>query len=610
MSLKKNLSLFDVYCIATGAMVSSGLFILPGIAHAYAGPAVVFSYFLAGLLTIPGMLSQAELVSAMPKAGGDYFYITRSMGPAAGTVDGLLIWFSMTLKSAFALIGMSAFAGLLIDVDIRIIGVILCITFTVLNLVSVKKAGRLQNVLVFGLLTILAFYVVRGIPHVSIRNFEPFAPTGLVGILSTTGFVFISYGGLLKVGSVSEETQDPARSIPLAMIFSLLTVVVLYTTVVFITSGVLGADTLDHSLTPISDGADAFMGGFGRLILSLAAVLAFISTANAGIMASSRYPLALARDRLLPSAFGEISEKYGTPHVAILTTGTMALLFLFLKIDVLVKVASTVLILTFIFSCLSVIIMRESGVENYRPKFCAPFYPWLQIAGILLFSLLIFEMGRQAVLTSFALIIGGLFVYWFYGRIRTNREFALLHLIQRITAKELTSRDLEAELKEIIMERDELIRDRFDSITEKSVVLDIENKMSVDDFFKLAAKTLEPKINTPSDKIYELLVDREQENSTIIAPGLAIPHIIIEGDNTFDMLLARCREGITFSDRFDDITTVFILVGTRDERNFHLRALSAIAQIVHEHHFQKRWLTARDEEALKDVILLGKRKRG
>ena len=93
MKLKKELTLLDIFCIASGAMISSGLFILPGLAHARAGPAVVLSYFIAGLLAMTGMLSQAELVSAMPKAGGTYFYVTRAMGPTVGTVDGLITWF-------------------------------------------------------------------------------------------------------------------------------------------------------------------------------------------------------------------------------------------------------------------------------------------------------------------------------------------------------------------------------------------------------------------------------------------------------------------------------------------------------------------------------------
>ena len=101
MKLEKELGLLQVFCIASGAMISSGLFVLPGMAHARAGPAVVVSYLLAVLLALTGMLSQAELVSAMPKAGGTYFYVTRSMGPAVGTVNGLLEWFSLTMTTTF-----------------------------------------------------------------------------------------------------------------------------------------------------------------------------------------------------------------------------------------------------------------------------------------------------------------------------------------------------------------------------------------------------------------------------------------------------------------------------------------------------------------------------
>ena len=104
-------------------MISSGLFILPGLAHAQAGPAVILSYLIAALLAMTGMLSIAELTTAMPKAGGDYFFTTRTMGSAVGTVSGLLTWLSISLKSAFALVGMSAFTALLVDVDIRLIGI-------------------------------------------------------------------------------------------------------------------------------------------------------------------------------------------------------------------------------------------------------------------------------------------------------------------------------------------------------------------------------------------------------------------------------------------------------------------------------------------------------
>jgi basic amino acid/polyamine antiporter, APA family len=609
MKLRKELTLFSVYCIATGAMISSGLFILPGLAHSKAGPAVVFAYLIAGILIIPGMLSQAELVSAMPKAGGTYFYVTRSMGSAAGTVDGIITWFSMTLKSAFALVGMAAFTGMYLEIDIRLLGVMLTIVFVILNIIGVKEAGKLQIILVSGLLVILFFYVVKGIPHIDIRNFEPFAPNGFLAVLSTTGYVFISYGGLLKVASIAEETKNPSRTVPLAMIFSLITVILLYVSVVFITSGVLSDDVLNQSMTPISDGAFAIMGRPGALILGIAAMLAFISTANAGIMAASRYPLALARDHMLPSRLGKISERYGTPITAIVFTGAIITIFLFMKLDFLVKAASTVLILTFIFSCMSVIIMRESGVQNYQPKFIAPLYPWLQISGIMFYIFLIFEMGREAVISGITLVTCGLFIYWFYGKVRSSKEYALLHLIERITAKELTTRNLEDELKEIIRDRDGIIGDKFDTIIENCLVLDIPDPIDLNQFFEMSSEKLAPRIGIDKEKILTLLNKREEENSTIIAPGLAIPHIIVEGENKFDILLVRCKPGIVFSEKFENIDTVFILAGTKDERNFHLRALSAIAQIIHDHAFRPKWLAASDIEDLRDVILLGRRKR-
>ena len=109
--------------------------------------------------------------------------------------------------------------------------------------------------------------------------------------------------------------------------------------------------------------------------------------------------------------------------------------------------------------------------------------------------------------------------------------------------------------------------------------------------------------------LLELLMKREKESSTAISPGLAIPHIIIEGERTFCILLARFKQGITFSESDPLVHAAFVLVGTRDERNFHLRALSAIAQIVQDPQFERKWLRAKSDKALRNVILTAKRKR-
>ena len=147
-SLKKELGFWDVFCLATGAMISSGLFVLPGVAHAKVGPALFLSYFFAGLLALTGVFSQAELVSAMPKSGGAYFFVTRSLGPAVGTIQGLLTWFSLLLKAAFALVGINAFVHLIFPQfadsvgGIPWVGMLIGVVFIVLNFTGAKKAGQ------------------------------------------------------------------------------------------------------------------------------------------------------------------------------------------------------------------------------------------------------------------------------------------------------------------------------------------------------------------------------------------------------------------------------------------------------------------------------------
>jgi APA family basic amino acid/polyamine antiporter len=607
--LAKKLRLIDVFCVASGAMISSGIFILPGLAHGRAGPAVIVSYFLAGLLALTGVLSQAELVSAMPKAGGTYFYVTRTMGPAVGTIDGFLTWFSLSLKSSFALVGMAAFTSILFDFNINLISISLCIIFVAINILGIKEAGRVQIALVVSLLGLMIVYVVLGIPNIQVEYFKDFASKGIPAVFSTAGFVFVSFGGVLKIASIAEEVEEPGKVIPLGMILSLGIVGILYILVIYVTSGVLGASSLDHSLTPLSDSAMIFMGQWGRILLSIAAILAFVSTANSGIMAASRYPLALSRDNLLPNIFRKISSRFQTPYMAILITGTIMIVSLFFTLDILVEAASTVLIMTYLFSCIAVIIMRQSGVQNYRPRFRSPIYPFPQIIGIAGCGFLLFEMGTEVLLIVMILMSLAIAAYLIYGRLRVKEEYALLYLIEKITAKELTSHSLEDELKGIIRERDKIQKDRFDELIEKSHILDLKEKTDLKEFFKSTAEKLYPFLDIPKKKLYELLMKREKESTTSINPDIAIPHIIIEGEKHFDILLARCKEGIKFGEETPEVKAVFVLVGTRDERNFHLRALASIAQIISAKDFMTRWMRAKNIENLRDIVLLGERRR-
>ena len=614
MKLKKELNLVDIFAIASGAMISSGLFVLPGLAFAKAGPAMILAYLLAGILIIPSMLAKAELSTAMPKTGGTYFFIERSLGPVMGTFGGFANWFSLSLKSTFALVGIGAIAILIVPdispMQVKLIAVVTCCLFTIMNLVSVKITGRIQIILVFCLVTIVILYIGRGFISTHPDRYTPFMPMGLWSVFSTAGLVFVSFGGLTKIASIAEEVKNPTRNIPIGMFLSFFVVTLLYVLAIGVTDGIVDGTELKNSLIPLSLGASHVMGPVGMAILSLAAIIAFITTANSGILSASRSPMAMSRDRLLPKFFAKVHPRLKTPHVSILvTSGFMIVVILFLSIEDLVKTASTLKILLFMMVNIALIIMRESKIQNYRPKFKVPLYPWLPIGALVSYGFLLVEMGKIPLMISVGFFLLGWIGYWSYSRLRVHRKSALMHIVARITAKELVSKTLDKELREIVIERDEIIEDRFDRLIKKCEILDLPKSQPMETVFRRIADMLSNRLKVDEELLFKGFIEREKQSGTVIRPGLAIPHVVVPGEKKFDVLLVRCRKGLAFSCAPQPVYTMFVLVGSLDERNYHLRALMAIAQIAQEANFEKKWLAARNTEELRDVILLSARKR-
>ena len=312
-------------------------------------------------------------------------------------------------------------------------------------------------ILVSGLVSILVIYVIIGFFYVEPSRFQPFATHGIGSIFATAGFVFVSFMGLTKVCSVAEEVCKPKRNIPLGIFLAWGVVSALYILVISVTIGLLDHTTLTNSLMPISKGAEVFMGDIGLIVLGVAAVLAFITTANAGLLSSSRYPMALSKDQLLPEFFSRISKK-GTPVFSILfTSGFMIGIILLLDLEGLVKTASTLVLLLFIFVNLSLIMMRESKLRYYRPSFRSPLYPWVQIAGIIGYCLLIIEMGIVSLIFVGVFILIGFIWYWIFARDKIWREYSLLHVVERVTGEKKTGYLLDEELREILIERDDAV---------------------------------------------------------------------------------------------------------------------------------------------------------
>ncbi|MEF8908060.1 MAG: APC family permease, partial [Haloarculaceae archaeon] len=379
--LERDLGLPSVLAISIGAMIGSGIFILPALALDIAGPAVIVAYALAGLLVVPAALSKSEMATAMPEAGGTYIYIERGMGPLLGTVAGVGTWFSLSFKGALALVGGVPYLLLLFDLPLKPVALALAALLILVNVVGAKQTGRLQLVIVVVMLAALGWFAAGSAPGVQSGNYADFFGDGLGGLLAATGLVFVSYAGVTKVASVAEEVEDPGRNIPLGILGSLAFTTLLYVAIVAVLVGVTDPGSVAGSLTPMAVAAEATLGQAGVVVVILAAVLALVSTANAGILSSSRYPFAMSRDSLAPPSLSTVSERFGTPVTSITLTGAVLLVLIaFVPILEIAKLASAFQILVFALINLAVVAFRE-GSATYDPEITSPLYPREQING-------------------------------------------------------------------------------------------------------------------------------------------------------------------------------------------------------------------------------------
>lgn len=610
LKLKKTLGLVDVFCIAVGAMISAGIFLLPGVAFKHIGPAIIFSYIVGGLLATLGILAVLELATAMPRAGGIYYFTTRSLGPLAGTISGVLNWSALSLKSAFAIYGMSQIIHIYVpSINPVWCGVFITIFFLIINLLSTAAAAWAERVMVFFLLAIMVAYGFFGLPHVQTEWLKTMFIEGknVIDIFKEAGFIFVAFGGLLGVISVAEEVRQPGRSLPLGILWGLVVVTILYGLLMYVTIGVVPAEELKVSKEPLAQAAKMYYGGWGYWILTLGAMLAFVTTGNAGIMGAARYPVALARDGLMPKRFSSVMGKNAIPVPALLLTGGFMVAVQFMGLETLVKVASTVVILSYILTNAAVLILRESGVLNYRPSFRTPLYPVVPFMSILLFSLLILRMDDISIYLSLLIITGSVILYYIYGR-KVRRDTAFTHLLGRLTQNEIVTSELERELRDIVRSRDEIVTDVFDEAVEKSPALVLKNCRSVRELFGIAADQFAQHTQLSARELHSLLIKRERMASTIIAPGVAVPHITLPSEkNLFAMLIVKVEKGVNFTRDALPVETAVFLICSPDEKNRHIHSLAMIAQAILDPDFNKRWKKAYSSQQIKDIFLLAKR---
>lgn len=428
--LEAKLGLYGVFAVSVGAMIGSGIFVLPGLAAKIAGPAVVLAYVLAGVIIFPAALSKSEMATAMPESGGTYLYIDRAMGPMMGTIAGFGVWFSIIFKSAFALVGLGAYLHLFGDIPVREVALGLAVVIIIINVAGAKTTARFQSVLIAVVLVLLVAFAVRGSSQVDATEFEPFLSKGLKGLLSATGLVFVSFIGVTKVASIAEEVRRPNRNVPAGILLSVGVMIVIYPVITWVMVGTVGIEALANTVTPMSTSAEQFMGTIGFDIVSLVAIVALVSMANAGVLASSRYPFAMARNALAPPFLAKISSR-STPDYSILVTGVVLLLLIeFVPILELAKLASAFQLIVFSLINLALIAFRESHLDWYQPSFKSPLYPWTQIFGIFGALILLTQMGIVPIAGAILIVAGGILWYRTFGQSRASRESASLDALR------------------------------------------------------------------------------------------------------------------------------------------------------------------------------------
>lgn len=617
--LSKKLTLFDVYAVSTGAMFSSGFFLLPGIAAMETGNSVYLSYLVAGFLILPSMLTVAELATAMPRAGGAYYFLDRSLGPLVGTIGGLGSWIALIFKSAFALIGMGAYLSLYIDLPMLPLALVLTVVFGLLNIFGAKETAFLQRLLVSALVLIMGYFLIEGVEYLTGNAVLPkmqesnFLTNGMNGFISTVGLVFVSYAGLTKVASIAEEVQNPDKAIPLGMTLSLLTASIVYVLGVFIMVKVLPAATLFSSLTPVTDAGYVVITwipeSIGILLIVIAAIAAFASTGNAGIMSASRYPLAMSRDGLMPQFFGKIG-RFKTPHISVLsTTFVMILVLLLFDVEAVAKLASAFQLLLFFLLNLAVVVMRESKIEAYKPGFNSPFYPWVQILGMIISLWLVAEMGLLAVGLTGTLIILCIAWYFYYAHGKVKRQGAIYHVHARLG--QMRYEALEHELMTIINEKNLDSSMTYEEVIARSEIIRAQSaNKDLDILSNKAVNSLEQRLQkeTNLESGWATALTDMATQATRLKQGVYFKYVQLEGLRMPEMVAIQCKGGLTMPAFGEEkIHALIFLVTPEEQPLLHMRIIGHMAELIEAEEFLDRWIAATDERTLKEVLLSDER---
>jgi APA family basic amino acid/polyamine antiporter len=415
VGLKRNLNLLDATAIGVGAIVGAGIFVVLGIAIGYAGPSVIVSIIIAGVMASFTAFSFAELGSAIPKAGGAYTFAFELLSPSVGFIVGFLWLFAQIVGGATISLGFASyFVALFPAFSVKIVAVLVAMGLTGLNLIGIKQSSIVNNALVIIKIGILALFIGFGLFQIHPQYLIEFSPNGVYGILQGAGFIFFAYLGFGRISALGEEVKNPERNLPLAVLIALFLSVVLYALTGFTAAGLQDYRILANSGSPIAAAANATGNSMLVATVSVGALIATASVLLTNLLGLSRVAFAMARNRQLPESVARVSSKSGTPYVSILAMGGL-LTVLAYALDLREAAAITSFSILFVHLTVNLSAIRLRRKMPGKSGFRVPLYPLIPILGIVSCLILMFSLPQESWFVAAVVMIIG-FVLYLMGR--------------------------------------------------------------------------------------------------------------------------------------------------------------------------------------------------
>ncbi len=435
VQLQKSLGAFDLVLLGIGAIVGTGIFILPGtVAANHSGPAIVFSFIIAAIVCALVGMCYSELSSSIPVTGSAYTYGYVVFGELIAWLVGWVLVLEYGLAVAAVSTGWSAYLSALLEgfhiiipkaisgpfiptegtyVNIPAIAIVLATAFLLTR--GVNEFAKLNRIMVFIKVGIILLFIGVGIFYVKPANWQPFMPFGFKGVLSGAALVFFAFLGFDAVSSAAEEVRNPQRNMPIGIIGSLLVCTMLYVTISLVLTGIVPYTQLNVS-NPVSFALQLINQNWMAGVISLGAVIAMMTVILVMLYGGTRLLYAFGRDGLLPKIMYELNEKYKTP---VKNTWILASLIAFcagfIPLSKLVELVNMGTLIAFTIASIGVIFLRKDN-SIQSGGFKVPFFPVLPISSFLLCLFLITQLSVLTWIACSIWLVFGLLIYFTYGR--------------------------------------------------------------------------------------------------------------------------------------------------------------------------------------------------